>query len=207
MSYNQTTFPDSDISFITPTWDDMNNIAFEMCKKIINDQKNSDNSNFDRIITLAKGGWPMTRSLVDFLQVPKVASVGVKFYSGINERLPEPSVYQDIPVSVAGESVLIFDDVADTGESLKYVVDYLKKKGVANITTATLFYKPHSTIIPDYYASETDTWIIFPYDVVESIDILGKKWEKAGLGREEIMARFEKLKFDKAWVDFYSKNK
>ncbi len=199
MSYKTIKFKNEKINFIAPSWNEMQNLAFAISKKIL-----KDHHQFDRIITLAKGGWPMTRSLVDFLQISNVASVGVKFYSGINEVISEPVVYQDLPISVAGENILLFDDVADSGKSLKFVKTYLENKGVKSITTATLFYKPFSEIKPDYYGATTSDWIIFPYDAVESIGILGENWRKAGVGAEEINNRYKKLNFKKQLVKYYT---
>lgn len=197
MTLDTIKFNSEEINYITPSWDKMQKLAFEMAQEMV---KNGDK--FDRIVTLAKGGWPMTRSLVDFLQVSKVASIGVKFYDGINEKLDKPSIYQDLPISVKGENILLFDDVADTGESLEFVMEYLKTKEVGKITTATLFYKPHSKIKPDYYGAETSDWIIFPYDVVEGIKILGAKWIKQGVGESEIKNRFKELGFGEEVVEW-----
>ena len=127
-------FDNDSVEYLVLSWDDMDEIIFNISKEI-----NEDGLKFDRIVTLAKGGWPMSRSLVDYTEVKEVASIGLKFYSSINERLDEPIIYQDLPVEVEGESILLFDDVADTGESLKFVFDYLKKRGVKSITVACLF--------------------------------------------------------------------
>ncbi len=191
-------FPENDIQYLTPSWEQMNQLAFDISQSI-----EQDSNEFDRIVTLAKGGWPMTRSLVDFLQIDEVASIGVKFYKGIDEHYEQPRIYQDIPVSIQGETVLLFDDVADTGESLEFTIDYLKTRGAAEIKTATLYYKPHSKITPDYYGQETKAWIVFPYDVVEMIETLSKKWAKAGLSKQEILDRFAQLKFKQYWSRYY----
>lgn len=67
-----------------------------------------------------------------------VASIGVKFYAGIDERLEQPLIYQDLPVSVRGERILLFDGVADRGISLQYTSEYLTKyKGVQELATAS----------------------------------------------------------------------
>lgn len=200
MTLDTIKFDSEKISYVAPSWDEMQDLAFRVAQQIV-----ADGKKFDRIITLAKGGWPMTRSLVDFLQVEEVASIGVKFYGGINERLKEPQIYQDLPISVEGEKVLLYDDVADTGESLEFVIDYLQSRGVADITTATLFYKPHSRLLPDYYGAETTDWIVFPHDVVESIIALSENWKKAGIGDEEIHHRFEALRFPEEVIQYYFK--
>lgn len=201
MDIRQVTFPGEKITYVTPTWDEMNQLAFLIAKNILRTKGAS--KKIDRIVTLAKGGWPMTRSLVDFLQVSKVASIGVKFYQGINERLKEPRIYQDLPVSVTEETVLLFDDVADTGESLEFVARHLHTIGVKEIITATLFYKPHSIVKPDFYGAEVTGWIVFPYDVVESIGMFKDKWVAQGLSKKEITKRFLQLGARPEWLEVY----
>lgn len=143
----------------------------------------------------------MTRTLVDFLRVGSVASIGVKFYAGINERLKVPQVYQELPVSVQGERVLLFDDVADSGESLQFATEYLLKAGVEEVITATLFYKPHSIVRPDVFGFETNAWIIFPYELVEAVLLLRQKWQTQGISPEAMNQRFTQLGFRTDWVE------
>lgn len=198
MSLKPINFPGEQINYLTPTWDEMNELAFKIAQQMLDAGKK-----FDRIVTLAKGGWPMTRSLVDFLSIKEVASIGIKFYSGINQRFPVPKIYQDFPVSMAGEQVLLFDDVADTGESFKFTKDHLLKGNVQSLTTAALFYKPHSVFQPDYYAFETSAWIIFPYEVVEAMIFLADKWKKQGLTSAAIKTRFLQFGFPEKIIEFY----
>ena len=198
MDFKLIKFPGEKTTYIAPTWDEMNQLAFEISKKIIRAKLK-----FDRIVTLAKGGWPMTRSMVDFLSVDKVASIGVKFYNGIYKKLKQPQVYQDLSESIKGEKILLFDDVADSGGSLQFVEKYLQKHQPKSVTTATLLYKPWSTFKPNYYGAQTDAWIIFPYEAVDAINNLGKKWQQQGLAKAEIITRFRRLGINPAWIKFY----
>ena len=198
MELSPTIFTGDPIEYLAPTWDDLDRLAFHISKKII-----EDNLQFDRIVTMAKGGWPMARPLVDYVQVEEVASIGIKLYKGINEREAEPEVYQDIPIDISGETILLFDDVADTGETLAYVKQYLQGRGAKKIYTATLFYKPHSSIQPDYFAQETLAWIIFPYELRETMDVLVDKWESEGLDETAIIERFVTLGFKKRMVEYF----
>ncbi len=199
--FHTASFSNDPATYMSPTWDDMNELAFKLSQKI-----KQDNMELDRIVTLAKGGWPMTRSLVDFLAVYDVASIGVKFYAGIDERLEKPQIYQDIPVSVSGETILLYDDVADTGESLAFTKEYLKTRGVEKIITATLFYKPHSKLKPDYYGAETPAWIVFPYEIFEAMEMLTHKWSKQGLKPKEIQKRFDKMRFPPEYITTSAKS-
>lgn len=147
----------------------------------------------------------MTRSMVDFLGVDKVASIGVKFYNrGIYKKLDRPRIYQDLPEKVKGERILLFDDVADSGGSLEFVFKYLMKQKPRSITTATLLYKPWSTFLPDYYGAETDAWIHFPYDAIQDgVKLLAKKWQDKGLNKSEVRMRLRQLGINPEWARFY----
>ena len=70
------------------------------------------------------------------------------------------------------DEFLIVDDVFDTGNSIKAVLDTLKRKMRRNlpkdIRIATPWFKPEKNItdiIPDYYIHETDRWLIFPHEL------------------------------------------
>ena len=149
--------------------------------------------NFVLIITLAKGGWAMTRSLVDFTQIDTIASIGVKFYLGVGQKMVKPQIYQDLPIKVTGKRVLLFDDVADSGGSLVFVKKILEERGAQSVRTATLFYKPKSVIKPDFFAYQTSAWILFPFERVEMGQLLSVKWQKQKIKSTEIIARAEKL--------------
>ncbi len=172
-------FPPDETTYIAPTWIEMEQLTHQVSKQIA-----QSNKPIDLIVTLAKGGWPMTRSLADFLQIDEIASIGVKFYSGINEKLPKPNVYQDLPVDVARKNILLFDDVADSGGSLQFVTELLNLRGVASVTTATLFYKEHSVVRPDHFAYTTNAWIIFPFEKREMGELLTQKWRTLEINQE-----------------------
>lgn len=199
MTLKNHAFVGDDVEYSAPSWSDLQNLAFEIATNI-----HASLKKFDRVVTLAKGGWPMTRCLIDFLDIAEVASIGVKFYSGINERFDRPHIYQDLPVSVSGERLLLFDDVADTGTSLQFTKHYLLEyRGVQEVTTATLIYKPHSIITPDFYGSETSAWVIFPYDVSDMITILTDRWHKQGISKTEMEERFVCLGFKPEWIKYF----
>jgi hypoxanthine phosphoribosyltransferase len=202
MDFATHSFAGDDTEYITPTWQELHQLTFDIAQQIQRAGKA-----FDRIVTLAKGGWPMTRCLVDFLDTHEVASIGVKFYAGINERLTRPRIYQDLPVSVEGERVLLFDDVADTGASLKFTHDYLTHyRGVEDVATASLLTKPHSVLRPDFSGADTSAWIIFPYDAAEMIAVLGVRWAERGVPPQEVRERFLTLGFSADWIDRYAQS-
>lgn len=174
--------------YVAPTWTELEQFTLEVSEQIA-----QANLPIDVIVTLAKGGWPMTRSLADFLQVDEIASIGVKFYSGINVKLPHPNVYQDLPIDVAGKNILLFDDVADSGGSLQFVIRLLRERKVASVQTATLFYKEHSVVKPDYFVYTTNAWIIFPFEKREMGELLTQKWREQGVELVHINQRLQTM--------------
>lgn len=200
MQFDHIVFDNDPAQYITPSWQDLDQLSFELAKQVI-----ESGEKFDLVVALAKGAWPMSRALVDYLAMSNLVSLGIRFYSGINQRLKEPEVYQDLPVRVNGKKILLFDDVADTGESLIFASDYLLEQGAALVKTATLFFKERSAITPDYYASRTNAWIIFPFEIREMSQLLSNNWRKQGLAESAINARLKKLNFNEKIMQYFAK--
>lgn len=147
----------------------------------------------DVIVGIARGGWPPARVLSDFLDNPNIANVRVEFYLDIHKTIKEPVITQPISVTVKGKKILLADDVADSGKSLKLVYDRLVERGASEIKVATLYYKPWSTFKPDFYSRETEAWIIFPWERYESIKKLGGKMKGEGKSFREMEREFIKM--------------
>ncbi len=70
------------------------------------------------------------------------------------------------------DSLLIVDDVFDSGRSIDAIVKHLHEKCRRNtpetIKIATVFYKPERNVTdlcPDFYCHETDDWLVFPHEL------------------------------------------
>jgi hypothetical protein len=69
------------------------------------------------------------------------------------------------------DSLLIVDDVFDTGLSVNQVIDDLKnacKKNTPEIRIATPYFKPlnnKTSIKPDYFIHESNKWLVFPHEL------------------------------------------
>ena len=68
--------------------------------------------------------------------------------------------------------VLIVDDVFDTGNTIKAVIDELHRRARDNtpedIRVAVPWFKPRrneTDLTPDYYLRETDEWLVFPHEL------------------------------------------
>lgn len=118
----------------------------------------------DMILAIARGGLFCAGSLGYALAVKNVYVMNCEYYTGIGERLPVPVVLppQLDLVDHRNSKVLIADDVADTGHTLKLVRDYCLNE-VADVRSAVLYEKSHSLVKCEYVWRRTDRWINFPW--------------------------------------------
>ena len=69
------------------------------------------------------------------------------------------------------DSLLIVDDVYDSGMSVSKVISDLEfacKKNTPEIRVATPYFKPtknKTDRTPDYFIHETDQWLVFPHEL------------------------------------------
>lgn len=195
-------FEFSGTKFIAPSFGDLDQLTFDLAKEII-----ESGQKYDRLVVLAKGGWTFARALCDYLSMHIASSIQLISYDGM-KKLGEPIIAQSLGegVNVKQEIVLVFDDVNDSGDTLEVATDYLKKLGAARVDCATIFYKPRSKVKNRYFAYETSAWVVFPHEKREFITELSKKWQEAGIGKEEIEQRFDKLGLPKDQVAYFRAN-
>ena len=118
----------------------------------------------DMILAIARGGLLIGGALGYALSVKNVYTMNVEFYTGVDERLEVPRILPPAPdfVDVRDAKILIADDVADTGHTLRSVQEFCRGK-VAEVRTACLYEKSHSVVKCDYVWKHTDLWINFPW--------------------------------------------
>jgi hypothetical protein len=103
------------------TWGDLGTAVDDLAAQI-----RADGFSPDAVLALARGGLPCAGALAYALGVKNMATLNVEFYTGVDERLPMPIMLPPMPnvVDLSGQKVLIADDVADTGATLKLVRDF-----------------------------------------------------------------------------------
>lgn len=118
----------------------------------------------DIILSIARGGLFVAGALGYALDVKNLHVMNVEFYTGVDQRLPVPIVLPPVPnvVDLSGAKVLVADDVADTGATLKLVRDFCAGH-VADVRCAVVYEKPHSTVTCEYVWQRTGRWINFPW--------------------------------------------
>jgi len=129
----------------------------------------------DLIVGISRGGFPVARILCDELGVRRLASLQIEYYSSPGKTKKKPVLLYPLNADVKGKRVLIVDDVADRGESLKLAKKHVSERGAKEIKLATIHYKPWSTVVPDFYVKEVKSWIVYPWERKETTEQLQKK--------------------------------
>jgi len=175
------------LEFEVPTWTQIYNMLLNLAEKIRKDRFEPD-----IIVGVSRGGWPPARVLSDLLGNPNLANVRAEFYLGVAETKEEPVLTQPVSVEVVGKRVLVVDEIADSGKSLKLVKEHTIEKGAKEVRIATVYYKPWSIVKPDYYEKETSCWVVFPWEIKETIRKIVKKCGVKGKSVKEETAKLVK---------------
>lgn len=168
------------MKFIAPTWDQIYRQSIHLARKIKKDKY------IDCLIGVSRGGLVLSRIMSDLLDVQDVRILKCEYYSDVCETNRKPRITQGVQRDIAGKHLLILDDVADTGESLTEIKKYLKSKKPSSTSIATIYVKPWSKVLPDYHVRKTSAWIVFPWELHETIKLLSAKNLGVDLARTHI---------------------
>ena len=130
------------------------------------------------IIGVWRGGAPIGIAVQEFLDVLGVPSdhiaIRTSHYKGMGDRDSKVEVYglnYIIKQVESEDSLLIVDDVHDTGISIQKIILDLQtacKKNTPEIKVATPYFKPNKNQTnrqPDFYLYETEKWLVFPHEL------------------------------------------
>jgi hypoxanthine phosphoribosyltransferase len=116
----------------------------------------------DCVVGISKGGLPLAAVLASLFRID-LYPIRLS-YREKDEEAHETPQWSVLPsAKVSGKKVLLVDDISVTAKTLSMAREELKRKGVAEVKTATLSIHHHSRK-PDFFALETDALIIHPWD-------------------------------------------
>jgi hypothetical protein len=76
----------------------------------------------------------------------------------------------DVPAPVAGQRVVVIDEIADSGETLALVAARVRERGASQVVTACLVSHTWADPQPDLCGLVSDALIIFPWDKCVFVD-------------------------------------
>lgn len=186
------------MEFLSLSWKELHDSIHKLSQKI---KKSS--AGFDLIVAIARGGMTPAHILSDFLALP-VATFTISSYKDMHQ-----GALSEISYHVGGtlnkKNILLVDDISDTGKTFVRGIGHLTEMGAEKIGTASLFVKPWTRHLPDYFDNKTDKWIVFPYEVRETVEAVAKTLEKENKSRKEICEKLKEIKIPDMFIEHYLK--
>ncbi len=133
----------------------------------------------DFIVGVWRGGTPVgiaVQELLDFCHI-KTDHIAIRTssYTGIAQQDSHVKVYglhYLIDNMNYDDSLLILDDVFDSGRSVKAIIHeldvHMRKNMPTDVRVGTVYYKPSKNLtdrIPNYYVHKTEDWLVFPHEL------------------------------------------
>ncbi|MCS7121404.1 MAG: phosphoribosyltransferase [Archaeoglobaceae archaeon] len=149
----------------------------KFCEELANKIKKSGYRP-DVIVAIARGGWIPARILCDHLNIKELYSIKTEHWGIVATKTGEARITQPLNVKLENKKVLVVDDVADTGETVKLVLDHVKSFSPEDVKIAVIDYKRTSGFVPDYYVNfiEEWKWVVYPWSLREDVkDLLKDK--------------------------------
>ena len=101
------------------------------------------------LLGILKGSFVFMADLIRLLEVPvEIEFVRLSSYGSARVTSGEIKVVQGLRSKIKGRDVLVIEDIVDTGTTVGYFLDYLRRKKPASLKLCTLFDKPSRREIP-----------------------------------------------------------
>jgi hypothetical protein len=171
------------------SWDE----AYQLSRKLARAIKSSS-FRPDLVIAIGRGGFVPARIVCDFLLHSLLTSIKIEHWDIAACKRPEAAVRFPLAVDVQDQSILIIDDVTDTGDTLRAALNYVKSLEAGETKTGVMQHKTTSSLVPDFYADVIMDWrwIIYPWAAHEDLVGFTEKVLSVELAtREQIRARLK----------------
>jgi hypoxanthine phosphoribosyltransferase len=151
------------------SWDEYHQLIERLAMKV-----HESGWQFDQILCLARGGLRPGDVLSRVFDIP-LAIMSTSSYraeAGTIQGRLDMAKYITMPKGELAGRVLLVDDLSDSGETLKAVVDRLRgMPQISELRSAVLWTKAASCYVPDYYVEmlPTSPWIHQPFEVYDSL--------------------------------------
>lgn len=137
------------------SWDDIQMMCRDLAVSI-----HKDAPEIDKILAITRGGMFPAGIIARELNIRQIETVSIASYD--EQQRHEPKILK-MCAEQFRSNVLVVDDLADTGTTLR-----LLQKELTNARFATLFVKPQGAGLVNWSAREVpqSTWVRFPWDTI-----------------------------------------
>jgi uncharacterized protein len=117
----------------------------------------------DAIVPIGRGGYYPGALLAHILQVEIYP---VRISRRVNDIVQDDQPHWIVPPPgiIAGQRILVVDEICDSGQTLCLVVEKCLAMGSGEVKTAVLYSHTRSAHIPDYIGLITDELLMNPWD-------------------------------------------
>lgn len=146
------------------------------------------------IVGIWRGGTPVGIAVQELLAFAGIETdhiaIRTSLYEGIGQpgsRVHVHGISYLVKNINAEDSLLIVDDVYDSGRSILQVIADLRaecRRNTPHVRIATIYRKPSNALptdVPHYFLHETDNWLVFPHEL-EGISVAELLANKPGIG-------------------------
>jgi uncharacterized protein len=130
---------------------------------------------FDSLLCLARGGLRVGDIMSRVYDMPLaiLAASSYREAAGRSQGNLDIGEYITMTHGALRGSLLLVDDLVDSGITLSRVVEHLKQRypAITEVRTAVIWYKACSSFKPDYYVEylPTNPWIHQPFEVYDAM--------------------------------------
>jgi hypoxanthine phosphoribosyltransferase len=119
------------------------------------------------VLSLLRGSFIFAADLVRTIEVPtRIGFMTTSSYGHNEESSGVVEIVNNIPDNIEGLDVLVVDDIVDSGITMEFVINHIKKSGAASVKSCVLLDKPErrkANITPDYCCFEIPDVFVVGY--------------------------------------------
>ena len=142
--------------FLDLSWEMFGELSRALALKVARDYEP------DMVIGIARAGVIPGAIVASILRID-FYSMKISRREGNEVVRDRPEVLSAAPPQASGRRVLLVDEIATSGDTLRLALAGTRDVGPAEVRTATSFVRSRG-YKPDYFALETDATVIFPWD-------------------------------------------
>jgi len=130
---------DDDVAEVLITAEELNDRIHALGRQISADYEGQDLL----LVCVLKGAVTFLADLMRAITIPHALDfMAISSYGASTESSGVVRILKDLDTNIAGRSVLIIEDIIDTGRTLKYITQNLRTRNPRSVRICTLLSKP-----------------------------------------------------------------
>lgn len=166
------------MKFYKVSWEEYEKCCLQLADKL-------KGMRIDKIVAISRGGLVVARILSDLLNNP-ISHITIEAYQSLKQK--KYVTITEVPsTNFNNQSILIVDEIADSGRTFRRALSYFKNFRVKKIMTLALYVKLRANPFPDFWSKKIDAWVIFPYEVRETYEAFLKLFKSKEKARDKLL--------------------